>query len=327
MAEMKSGQKLRGKLLVIGAGDIGRRVIACAGSQVKVTALTSTPASRAPLHRLGARPILANLDQPHSLRRLSHDWDALLHCAPPPAHGTRDTRTRNILRALRQTDHKQSSLARGPLETRPARRRRTLVYLSTSGVYGDCGGARISESRPLHPHNARAVRRVDAERALIRQARRGMFRLIILRVPGIYSETRLPLARLRAGTPALTMQDDVYTSHIHAADLAALAIAALARLARRRQPRVRIYHASDDSEIRMGDYFDLAADTFGLPRPPRLPLIDIAQAVSPALLSFMRESRRLDNRRLKRELPITWFAPTVAAGIAKAATSRSRPKT
>ena len=321
MAGMNSGQKLQGKLLVVGAGDIGRRVIGKLGHQVEVSAMTSTPASRASLQRIGARPVLANLDKPTSLKRLPRDWDALLHCAPPPADGSRDTRTRNILRAFarsRKTDHKRSSLTCAPSPSRSARPPRTLVYLSTSGVYGDCGGARISESQALRPHNARAVRRVDAERALIREARRGAFRLVILRVPGIYSESRLPLARLHAGTPALATADDVYTNHIHAADLATIAVAALRRLRRRVRPQVRIYNASDGGEIRMGDYFDLVAEAFGLARPPRLPRAAIAQRVSPILLSFMSESRRLDNTRLRRELPIRWFAPTVRAGVAAA---------
>jgi len=313
---------LQGNLLVLGAGDIGRRVITGIGSGVEVSALTSTPASRAALRHIGACPVLADLDKPYSLRRLPCDWDSLLHCAPPPARGARDTRTRNILRAFnrsRKTDHKRSSLACGPSHSPGMHKQRTLVYLSTSGVYGDCGGARISEAQPLNPRNARAMRRVDAERVLMRHARRGAFRLIILRVPGIYSETRLPLERLRAGTPALVPADDVYTNHIHAADLAALAVAALRRLRKRMYPRVRIYNASDGGEIRMGDYFDLVADAFGLARPPRLPRAEIKRAVSPALLSFMSESRRLDNARIKRELPIHWFAPTVEAGVAAAA--------
>jgi len=313
-------RKISGKLLVIGAGDIGRRVIANPCSTVhgaaRIAAATSNPANRPALKRIGATPVLANLDRPGSLKRLPRDWDALLHCAPPPARGTRDSRTRNLLRALLQREnvrHKRSSLTRGPSSPR------VLVYLSTSGVYGDCGGARISEARPVAPQNARAVRRVDAERVLARHARRGAFRLAILRVPGIYSEDRLPLARLQAGTPALASSDDVYTNHIHAADLAGIAVAALARLQRRVAPRVRIYHASDDSEMKMGDYFDLVADAFGLARPPRLPRAQIGAAVSPALLSFMNESRRLDNTRMRRELKPRLQAPTVTVGVNAAA--------
>jgi nucleoside-diphosphate-sugar epimerase len=312
MARKSSGKQGRGQLLVIGAGDIGRRVIANVRGEMRVMAATSTPASRPALKRIGAVPVLADLDRPGTLGRLPRDWDALLHCAPPQASGNRDQRTRNLLRALllrKNLRHKRASLTRAPAPSR------VVVYLSTSGVYGDCGGARISEARPVAPHNARAVRRVDAERVLARYARRGAFKLAILRVPGIYSAERLPLARLRAGTPALAATDDVYTNHIHAGDLATIAIAALRRLSQRTGPRVRVYHASDDSEMKMGDYFDLVADAYGLARPPRLPRAQIAAAVSPALLSFMNESRRLDNTRMHRELKPRLLAPTVAVGV------------
>jgi nucleoside-diphosphate-sugar epimerase len=294
------------KILVIGAGDIGRRVIALTRAKHEITAATSTPAHRAPLKHLGASAVPADLDRPGSLKRLPRDWGLLLHCAPPPARGRRDTRTRNLLRA-----QAARSLSRAPHPTR------VVVYLSTSGVYGDCGGARITESRPLDPQNARAVRRADAERVLIRHAKRGAFRLAILRVPGIYSAGRLPLARLAAGTPTLAADEDVYTNHIHAADLAAIAVAAYIRGKQRARPRVRVYHASDDSELKMGAYFDLVADAFGLAHPPRLPRSAIAAVVPGALLSFMGESRRLDNGRMKRELRIRLQAPTVAAGIAQ----------
>jgi nucleoside-diphosphate-sugar epimerase len=302
------------KILVIGAGDIGRRVMALTGAKSAITAATSTAAHRGSLRRLGARPLLADLDKPGSLKRLPRDWDLLLHCAPPTPNGRRDLRTRNLLRA-----QPGSSLSRGPYHSR------VVVYLSTSGVYGDCGGARITENRPVHPQNARAARRVDAERVLARRAKKGDFRakkgdfrLAVLRVPGIYSAQRLPLARLRPGTPALAEADDVYTCHIHATDLAAIAAAALERGRRRLRPRVRIYHASDDTELKMGAYFDLVADAFGLPRPPRLARSAIAGAVPAPLLSFMGESRRLDNARIKRELGIRLLVPTVAAGITRA---------
>lgn len=302
----------RPKLLVTGAGDIGRRVIALLAARHDITAATSTPAHRAALRHLGATPLLANLDKPRSLMRLPRDWDFLLCCAPPPARGRRDTRTRNLLRAKQRR-----SLSRGPNPSR------VVVYLSTSGVYGDCGGQRISESHPLKPQNLRAIRRVDAERILTKQAKQGEFRLVILRVPGIYSAERLPLARLAAGTPALAATDDVYTNHIHAADLAAITAAAFKRAGRRLRPRVRVYHASDDSELKMGGYFDLVADAFGLPRPPRLSRAAIESAVPPALLSFMSESRRLDNQRMKRELGVRLQMPTVVEGIAQAAQARA----
>jgi nucleoside-diphosphate-sugar epimerase len=105
-------------------------------------------------------------------------------------------------------------------------------------------------------------------------------------------------------------EDDVYTNHIHADDLARACVAALLRGA----PQ-RVYHASDDSELKMGEYFDLAADLAGLPRPPRIAREQAAQQLGPMLLSFMSESRRLDNRRLKHELRLRLRYPTVAEGL------------
>ena len=141
-------------------------------------------------------------------------------------------------------------------------------------------------------------------------ARRAQGRLAILRVPGIYAEDRLPLKRLEQGTPALRAEDDVFTNHIHADDLARVVLAAL-----RKGICNRVYHAVDDTELKMGDYFDMVADHFGLPRPPRLDRAALAQAVAPTLLSFMSESRRLANRRLKEELQVRLQYPDVAAAL------------
>lgn len=295
------------KLLLVGAGDVGRRMLARLPARQAVAATTSRRANRAPLGRLGARAVLADLDRPGTLKRLPRDCDALIHCAPPPASGRRDTRTRNLLRTLEHGDR-----------VRPRMVSRAIVYLSTSGVYGDRGGARIGESTPPRPANPRARRRVDAERMLAKHAHARGHRLAILRVPGIYAADRLPLQRLAAGTPAIEAAEDSFTNHIHADDLATIALAALDRLRRRRAPQVRIFNACDDSELRMGDWFDLVADTFGLPRPPRLPRAEVARRVSPLLMSFMRESRLLDNTRLKRELRVRLQFPTVADGVAAA---------
>jgi nucleoside-diphosphate-sugar epimerase len=183
-----------------------------------------------------------------------------------------------------------------------------LVYVSTTGVYGDCGGALVDETRPVKPTNPRAKRRVSAERTLRAWAIRTSSTLSILRAPGIYAADRLPIERLQKGTPALIDADDVYTNHIHANDLARLVFLALFR----GKPN-RIYHAVDDSDMKMAEYFDLVADFQQLPRPPRLPRAELAQQVSPMLLSFMSESRRLMNGRMKRELGVKLIYPTVSA--------------
>ena len=245
----------------------------------------------------GARPVLADLDRAASLKRLAGIADVVLHFAPPPDNGTGDPRTRRLLAAL----------ARG--ESLPQR----LIYISTSGVYGDCQGAHIDETRPLRPRTARAQRRVDAERQLRRFGCRHGVRVSILRAPGIYAAERLPLDRLRRGTQALAAADDVYTNHIHADDLAQLACAAL-RFGRAN----RCYNASDDSQMKMGEYFDLIADRYALPRAPRISRAEAKEAMSPLQLSFMSESRRLDNRRIKNELRARLIYPQVADGIAAA---------
>lgn len=265
------------RVLILGCGDVGLRLLPLLSPHHRVLAVTSHPGRCAELRAAGAIPIVADLDRPHTLGRLARLAPTIVHLAPPQSEGSRDRRTRNLAAIL-------------PEGAR-------LVYISTTGVYGDCDGARFDETRPVNPRNARALRRTDAETVLRAWARRSGSRLSILRVPGIYADGRLPLERLRQGTPALAADDDVYTNHIHAGDLARAALAALWRGA----PN-RIYHAVDDTELKMADYFDAVADAAGLPRPPRLSRAELAQRVSPMMLSFMSESRRLDNRRLKQEL-------------------------
>lgn len=249
----------------------------------------------------GVRPLIADLDRPDSLDRIAGLADVVLHFAPPPERGTVDLRTRRLLAAL----------------GRGGKAPRRLIYISTSGVYGDCGGARIDETRRLSPVTARARRRVDAEGQLRGFGRRRGVRVSILRAPGIYAADRLPLERLERGVCALRREDDVHTNHIHADDLAMLACLAL-----RRGRANRCYNASDDSEMLMGDYFDLVAERFGLPAAPRIARSEAASRLSPVQLSFMSESRRLDNRRIKRELGAQLRYPSVIEGVEAARRER-----
>jgi nucleoside-diphosphate-sugar epimerase len=272
MASMK-------RLLIVGYGDIARR----AAPKLEL---------RYALHPVSRR-FGFDLDRPETLEALP-EADAVLHCAPPPPRGSADPRTGTLLDALAK---------RGIL---PAR----LVYVSTSGVYGDCGGARVDESRAVRPQSERARRRVDAERRLALWCSERGAALVILRAPGIYAADRLPLERLRAGTPVLRAEDDVYTNHIHAEDLVAAVVRALDGAS-----PAGTYNASDDSELRMGDWLDLVADRAGLPRPPRIARAEAAARIPPGLLSFMGESRRLVNRRLKETLGVRLRFPTVHEGV------------
>jgi nucleoside-diphosphate-sugar epimerase len=294
---MKNTNRLkiaRPRLLIVGCGDVGMRLLPLLRTRFRVFAVTSRQQRCAQLRAAGAIPIVADLDQPASLARLAHLAPYIVHLAPPQPHGVLDCRTRNLAAIL------------------PERAR--LVYISTSGVYGDCAGAVIDETRTVAPHNGRAARRVDAERVLRAWARRRSARLAILRVPGIYARERLPLARLQQGTPALIAADDVYTNHIHADDLARIIVRALFRAL-----PGRVYHAVDDSQIRMAEYFDAVADAFGMARAPRLARAALAQAVSPMLLSFMSESRRMQNHRIKAELGVRLLYPRVQEALQRMA--------
>lgn len=284
-------------LLIVGCGDVAWRALPQLRRRYRVYALLRETTQRPRWRAAGAIPLNGNLDQPASLACLAGLADCVLHLAPPPDRGLRDTRTRNLLAVLE----------RG--KSLPQR----LVYVSTSGVYGDCQGARVDESRRPHPETARAVRRLDAERQLRRFGRLTGVTVSLLRAPGIYASDRLPLARLKKGVPALVAADDVFTNHIHADDLAAACCAAL-----RHGGADRAYNVCDDSQLRMGDYFDCVADAFGLPRPPRLSRVEAERVLPPVQLSFMRESRRLSNRRLKRELKLHFTYADVTAGIAAA---------
>lgn len=282
-------------LLIVGCGDVGLRVLRLLRGRWRVLALTSSPQRVATLREAGAVPLVGNLDEPATLARLAGLATHVLHLAPPPGSGDADPRTARLLQALARRS--------GP---------RSFVYASTTGVYGDCGGAWIDETRAVAPATARGRRRVDAEWR-VRWAGRGFgWRISLLRVPGIYALDREggdPRERVRRGTPVLRAEDDVYTNHIHADDLARACVAALLRGA----PQ-RAYHASDDTELPMGDYFDAVADRFGLARPERISR-DEARLQLPAVsYSFLSESRRLRNQRLKRELRLVLRHPTVADG-------------
>ena len=286
----------RQRVLIVGCGDIGSRAAGRLLANTRVLALTSTASRIEPLRSQGAVPLSGNLDRPATLARLAGLANRVIYLAPPPTEGWSDPRLTTLLRSLRR-------------RSLPAQ----LVYGSTSGVYGDCGGALVSETRTVAASTPRAVRRVDAEEQLRFFGRSSGVRSQILRIPGIYAPDRdggTPRERLLKGTPVLRAEDDVYTNHIHSDDLARACIASLWK--GRAQ---RIYNVCDDTELKMADYFDLAADLYQLPRPPRVARDGARSQLSAMLLSFMSESRRLVNTRMKAELGLRLLYPTVRQGL------------
>ena len=289
----------RQRILIVGCGDIGLRAAGMLPTRVRVVALTSSTARIPDLRAQGITPLVGDLDDRASLRRLAGLATRVLHLAPPPVHHPAwrdDPRTRALMRALR-------------LRSLPT----SLVYGSTSGVYGDCGGDWVSETRQVNPDTPRAWRRVHAEGEVRLWGRATATAVHILRIPGIYAPDReggTPRSRLLKGTPVLIPEDDVYTNHIHADDLARACLAALWR-----GKSQRVSNVSDDSELKMGDYFDLAAELYQLPRPPRLARSEATSQLPAMQLSFMSESRRLHNGRMKVELKLALSYPTVLKGL------------
>ena len=308
------------RLLLAGCGDVAARIarqLNAQGARYRIRALLRhAPSSPewAKWRTLGATPIRADLDQPRSLQRLRGIADNVIYLAPPAENQPEDRRLNRFLAAL----HGGGSLPR------------RLVLIGTTGVYGDQGGAVINENCPLRPQSARGQRRASAERILRRWRRQRSRAMLagaaeqrqsggILRVPGIYAGDRLPIERLRTGTPALRPEDDTWTNHIHADDLARISWLALVRSA-----TLRAINACDNSQLKMGDWFNAVADATGLPRPERLPREQLKNRVSTMMYSFMSESRRLDNTRLTRELRIRLRYPTVHDFLAILSTTKAK---
>ena len=309
------------RILISGCGDIALRVARLLSPRSRLYGLVRNPAYFAKLRDAGIVPLLGDLDDRHSLQRVTGLCNTVLHFAPPPA-AERTTSAPTSASISKQqaaltdtrTCHLLAALSKGRLPQR-------LIYISTSGVYGDCKGEIVDETHNTHAQNARAKLRVDAEKQIRKWARHNGVQASILRVPGIYAADRLPVERLKKGTPAIVEAEDGYTNHIHADDLARCVVAALQHA----QPN-RIYHTVDDSQMKMGAYFDAVAQAFDLPPAPRVTRAEAQLLLSPALLSFMNESRRLSNTRMKRELKVVLRYPTVAHALAEISPEEIRPR-
>ncbi|MFA7665053.1 MAG: NAD-dependent epimerase/dehydratase family protein [Burkholderiaceae bacterium] len=316
----------RPRLLISGCGDVGLRLLGqlasrLAAGQLSVVAVARDPGRRAAARAFGARALATDLDHRTATARLGGLAGWTIHLAPPPASGRDDPRLGHLITALGRAQARARSGARSgartsaspglpappqPAGSAPPR----WALISTSGVYGDRGGAWTDETCPAAPATDRARRRLAAEQRLRAATRRQLLHGTLLRAPGIYARERLPVERLRRGEPVPVPHEDGYTNHIHADDLARTAWFALLR----GRPG-RVINASDDTTLKMGDWFDRIADACGLAPPPRLAQAELASRVSPAMLSFMAESRRLSNRRLKRELRVRLRWPDAAAAL------------
>lgn len=280
-------------VLIVGCGYVGERVARAeqeAGARVNALVRSAESVDRLAAH--GIAGIRADLDDPASLAALPTAGAILYYFAPPPASGVSDTRLGNFLAAI----------------TRPPKR---IVLISTTGVYGDCRGEWVTEDRPPHPVADRARRRLDAEQRLRAWGQAHDIPVSVLRVPGIYGPGRLPVKRLQAGEPVLREAESPWSNRVHVDDLVRACLAAA-----RAGQAGGVYNISDGHPSTMTDYFNRVADAVGLPRPPQITRAEAQTALSDGMRSYLAESKRLDNRRMRDELGIEPRYPDLVAGLA-----------
>ena len=280
-------------MLIVGCGYLGRQVAAhYLESGLPVTGLVRSAQSAQALTEQGLLPLQVDLDRAE-VPGLPSKGAQVFYFAPPPERGVSDPRLRRVIDSL-------------PDNGQPQR----IVYVSTTGVYGDCQGCWVDETHPVNPQADRALRRLDAERALQTWSGETGGQLVILRVAGIYGPGKLPLQRLRQGLPVVRESESPFTNRIHILDLVEVCVAAMER-----GVSGRVYHACDGHPGTMAEYFRRLAALAGLPPPPEIPLAEAPRRLSPGMLSYMQESRRLRNRRITEELGVRLRYPTLDIGL------------
>lgn len=285
-------------VLIIGCGDIGQRVAQlCQQRGTPVYGLARSAESADHLQEQHITPVSGDLTRPESLKDVPTRNAEIFYFAPPPPEGTTDPRMRNFLAAINQ-------------EALPCK----IVLISTTAVYGDCHGAWITEEQPVNPQTDRGRRRLDAEKTCQAWAKENGVPLVILRVGGIYGPGRLPVARLQIGLPILQEKESPYTNRIHQDDLADICVVAANHVKTGKYSEA-IYNVSDGQPGTMSQYFKDVAKACGLPLPPEVTREEAQQQMTAGMLSYLRESRRIDNSKLISELRITLRYPTLEDGL------------
>ena len=283
------------RVLIVGCGDIGRRVARLWREEgFPVCALARSSQSARRLEVLGITPVAGDLDEPESLAGLPTKGALAYYLAPPPGRGETDPRMRAFLECIP-----------------PGEEPETIVYMSTTAVYGDLRGGWATEETPPSPSAARGMRRLDAENALLAWGRQGSVPVVILRVAGIYGPGRLPIEKVREGAPVLAGNDSPFSNRIHSEDLARVCVAAA-----RRGTGGAVYNVSDGQPGTIAQYYCAVADLLGVPRPPTMTMAEARRVMSQAMLSYLSESKRVDNRKMREELGVTLLHPTLETGLA-----------
>ena len=262
--------------LIVGCGYTGTRLAWRLADQGPVAALVRRTSAADELIRQGIPAHAVDFDQaPGQVPlALSVELRGLIYLTPPSGIGAEDLRFARLLEAL------------GP--ARPA----CFVYLSTTGVYGDTGGASVDEASPTATREDRSRQRLDAERRVAAWCDARDVRWVVFRVPAIYGPYRLPLDRLQRGEPVLRAEDSGPGNRIHVDDLVGACLAALAR------PVSGMFNLTDGCPESMADFTARVAALAGFPVPPRISWAEAQRVLSPGLLAFLRESRLIRSHRL-----------------------------
>ncbi len=281
-------------ITIIGCGDIGRRVgLELIGQGKKVLAFGRSAEKLGALSAEGFETLIGDLDYQDDTPEIPLHGSQVFYMAAPQGGGRSDYRMINFCLKLSS-------------ENCPAK----VVYISTSGVYGDCGGAIVTEETPINAQTARAQRRVSAENQLQEQAAKLGFDLVILRVTGIYGPGRLPVARVMQGHPVLKPEEASFTNRIHSLDLVRICLAAMEK-----GEDGDIFNVSDGQESTMTEYFSAVAAMHDLPLPKQISMAEAEKEMNPLMLSYLKESRRMDISKLKQKLGIELLYPTLEDGL------------
>ena len=293
-------------VLIIGCGDIGQRVAGlCQQTGVTVFGLIHSENTEKQLKTLKISPIRGDLGQISSIKGVISQYreeivgSNILYLAPPPSVGLTDPNMQNFLLALSEEQK---------LDNLPSK----IILISTTAVYGDCHGEWITEEQPVNPQTERGKRRLDAENQLRAWSTITSVPIVILRVGGIYGDGRLPIDRIKKGLPILKEEDSPFTNRIHQDDLAQICVAALEKGKDR-----EVYNVSDGQPSTMSYYFKAVAKANGLPQPPEVTKEEAEKVMTAGMLSYLKESRRLENHKILKGLGITLSYKTLDEGLIK----------
>jgi nucleoside-diphosphate-sugar epimerase len=282
------------KIVIAGCGYIGMRVAEIWSDRgVEMCCLVRSPEKARNLQAQGYSAVATSFDEQGSIPVPELAGSMLYYLVPPPGGGITDTRARNFIAAMNNGGKPEK-----------------IIYMSATSVYSETAGGTVTEESPTEPQSAMGKRRLDAENAFRAYGGSNNIPVVVLRVSGIYGPGRLPLMQVSQGQPLLREEESGPSNRIHADDLSAVCIAAVEAAG-----AGGVYNVSDGHPSSMTGYFNACADLLGYPRQPQVSLEEARQVMSPLMLSYVTESRIVDNARMLRELGITLKYPTMLEGL------------